>query len=194
MPENDNQTDFAMERRLDWIKRASRYRDGSRKASQKCEDLVARRVLAGIGISEKGLPRLEKALGLEVDNTRPIIDRVIDAVQCLSNGMVSRGFSGRFGAMCRESGTGHEAVTKDPDALVEAASAFRDGLLVLVRVGDTRNAWCYVVVPDGEYPPWVLQPPSVLLLKHGGYAVWYRDVTNIFHDMSTICGWVMPPM
>ena len=74
----------------------------------------------------------------------------------------------------------------------KAAGSAPDGLMVFARVAETRNAWAYAIVPDGFLPPWLLQPPSVLLAKQGGYSIWYREVADIIGDMASYGKWDVP--
>lgn len=180
-----------IEARANWLKRAAAYGDGSRLASQKCEDMVARRILLGLGFRESGLADLERSLGLPSDWARTLLDRTLDVVGAVSGGMFAPG-SGRMALVARNGDTRHNVVLGDIDGTVDSASSTPDGLLVLARVGDTRTAWAYAVVPEDFLPAWLLQPPAVLLAKHGGYSVWYREVSDMFHDMAEYLRWDVP--
>ena len=45
---------------MGWIQQRSRYQNGESPTVQKVEDLVARRVLKGLGLSEKAVPTVER--------------------------------------------------------------------------------------------------------------------------------------
>lgn len=176
--------------RADWLKRAARYDDGSRQADQKCEDLVARRVLAGLGCTEKGLRDLEWRLDIPYDGTNPLMDRTRSVLDVVSGGMfVPESPNYRMGLFVRNGDKRHGVVLDRMPELVESAATTPDGIIVLARVGDTRTAWGYAIMPDGFLPPWILQPPSVILAKDSGYVVWYREVTDLVHDMAEYLRW-----
>lgn len=177
--------------RANWVKRAAVYGSGSKLASQKCEDMIARRILVGLGYREKGLGDLERLLDLPSDWSRPLLDRTMDAVGAVSGGLFAPG-SGRMAIVARNGDTRHNVVLGDVDGTVDSASSTPDGLVVLARVGDTRTAWAYAVVPEDFLPAWLLQPPAVLLAKHRGYSIWYREVSDMFHDMAEYLRWDIP--
>lgn len=185
-------SDKQIEKRSDWLKRSGLYRGGGRGASQNCEDLVARRILSGLGVTEKAASKLEAYFELEYDGSMPLFDRAARIVEHASRGEVARRDALKYGMQCRDGDANHAIVTGNLDELVAAADAHPNGLLLFARVGSAKNALCYVVVQDGEYPSWLLQPPSVFLARHGGHAIWYREVTDLVYDMSVLCRWDLP--
>lgn len=52
---------------MGWREAGARYADGSTLATRPVEDVVARRVLDGMGFKQKDLPSLERALGITPD-------------------------------------------------------------------------------------------------------------------------------
>ena len=187
---NSQSVESLISRRANWMKRSAQYMDGSRSASQKCEDLVARRIVMGLGYTEKGLVKLESKLDLQFDPVKTLMDRVRNVLDVLSNGMFSTDPDRRrMWLQVRETDRRHSAVFDNLDELAECAMSAREGMLLLGRVGDDRLAWGYVILPDGAMPAWLMQPPLCMLAKHNGYTFWYREVCDLFHDMAKYCRW-----
>lgn len=179
--------------RANWLKRAVPYRDGSRTAAQKDEDLVARRILNGLGFTSKGIYDLERFLDIRPNASKPLYDRTVSAVKALSGGAISTGSDrSGFGVQCRSVKDVMKFLGDETEGLVEAASAYGDGVIVLCRVENENRAVACVVVQDGSEPPWLLQPISSIVAKSGGYSIWTREVSDLFFDMASLCGWRLP--
>lgn len=180
-------------RRDDWKARASLYSDGSRLVPQKCEDLAARRILVGLGYTEQGINKLEAALELAYDASKPLFDRAKTILEVVGAGMFSSDRKHRkYVIGSRHFDKRHRSVLDDLDNLVEMASNEEKGVMLFGRVENDRVAWGYCILPDTEMPPWLLQPPSVLIARKDGYWVWYRELSDLVHDMARFEHWEVP--
>mgnify|MGYP000400755196 CR=1 FL=1 len=62
---------------MGWVEQRNQYKKGNTLSGQEVEDLVARRVLRGLGLVQKDLIRVERHLFGEVDCDTPIWPRVL---------------------------------------------------------------------------------------------------------------------
>ena len=186
--------DFSdLSNRDDWKMRSALYSNGSRLSSQRCEDLTARRILVGLGYTEKGINRLEAELGLAYDPSKPLVDRVRTVLGIVGGDMFSPDPSlRRFAMQCRGLDKAHRTVLDHLDDWIASAEAEKDGAVIVGRVGEDRVAWGYVVLPSHSAPPWLLQPPAVLIAAKDGYWVWYRELSDLVHDMAKFNRWQVP--
>lgn len=183
----------SLEKREDWKARAALYTNGSRINSQKCEDLVARRILAGLGYTEKGINKIEAALEIPYDAGKPLYDRARTCLEIVSRGMFStdRGHR-KFALVCRETDDRHDMILRNWDEWIGIADAEERGAVVLGRVGSERMAWGYVILREGDLPPWILQHPAVLIQRRDGWWAWYREVCDLVYDMARFERWEVP--
>ena len=184
---------FDLSSRDAWKSRAALYADGSRQADQACEDLVARRIIRGLGYTEKGLYDLESSLYLPYDQSKTLFDRARTCMEIVSRGMFSsdRGHR-RYALACRQTDERHSPILRNLDEWFSMAEAEKEGLVVMGRVGKNRIAWGYVVTRDTVLPPWILQHPAVLVQRRDGFWVWYREVSDLVYDMARLEHWDIP--
>ena len=180
--------------RDNWKLRADLYRNGSRPGTQNGEDLAARRILRGLGYTEKGIDRLEAELELPYDATKPLYDRVVTCLEIVSNGMFSSDRAHRRMALVyRDTDESHGVIVKHLDEWFQMAEPEREGLIVIGRCGRNRVAYGYVIMRDDACPPsWIMQHPAVLLQSRDGWWVWYREVSDLVHDMAKFERWSVP--
>lgn len=62
---------------MGWKEAQERYHQGRTLTDQSVEDLVARRVLRGLGLTDKGLPRVERAIFGNVDYDEALWPRTL---------------------------------------------------------------------------------------------------------------------
>ena len=155
--------------------------------SRESSNLVARRVLRGLGLLPGDVPHVMEGLGAV-----PSGDRMADTASVLdivSAGMFSPSRDGLALWLSRTDRM-HSAVS-DQEWVAGSMDGFM-GSVVLAEapsVGGSRLAWAYVNVPDGFEPRWLVSPPAVLLLGNGGIRTWYREASDLFRDMSSQLGW-----
>lgn len=184
---------FDLSKRDDWKARAALYEGGSRLCSQNNEDMLARKILRGLGYTEKGIGRLESALELAYDPAKPLFDRVRTCLEIVSRGMFSQDRSHRrFALTTMDTDDTHSMIVRHMDEWIQMAEPERDGVIVLSRVGRERRAWGYAIMRETLLPAWILQHPAVLIRRSDGWWVWYRDVTDLVYDMARFEKWDVP--
>lgn len=182
-----------LSKRENWKDRAALYKSGSRLSSQNNEDLVARKVLRGLGYTEKGINKLESALEIEYDPAKPLFDRVRTCLETVSRGMFSQDRDHRrFALAVRDTDETHSMIVKHMDEWIPMAEPEKDGIIVMSRVGKDRRAWGYAIMRETLLPVWILQHPAVLIRRADGWWVWYRDVTDLVYDMARFEHWDVP--
>lgn len=182
-----------LSKRDDWKERAAIYKGGSKLCSQNNEDLVARKILRGLGYTEKGIGKLESSLDLGYDPSKPLFDRVETCLEIVSRGMFSRDKSSRrFALVTRDTDDTHSMIVRHMDEWIQMTEPEKDGVIVMSRVGRDRRAWGYAIMRDTLLPPWILQHPSVLIRRSDGWWVWYRDATDLIYDMARFEHWEVP--
>lgn len=182
-----------LSKREGWKDRAALYRAGSRLCSQNNEDLIARKILRGLGYTEKGINKLEASLEVPYDSSKPLFDRVRNCLEIVSNGMFSPDRDGRrYALTTRDTDETHAMVVKHMDEWLQIAEPEKDGLVIMSRVGKDRRAWAYAIMREDTLPPWILQHPSVLIWRDDGWWVWYRDASDMIYDMARFEHWNVP--
>lgn len=155
--------------------------------SRESTNLVARRVLRGLGLSPGDLPHVLRNLGAVPSGLR--MRDTASLLNLVSDGLFSPSTDG-LSLWVSETDRSHSAVS-DSEWLAESMDGFM-GSVVLAEAPSmqrSRLAWAYVIVPDGFEPRWLVCPPAVLLSGHDGFRVWYREASDLFHDMSSQLGW-----
>ena len=138
-------------------------------------------------------PRIERELELAYDPEKPLFNRVRTCLEVVSNGMFSRDREHRrMELVCREGDARHDLIVRNWDEWVEVASSEKEGVLVASRIGSERLALGYCVMPDTLLPEWVLQHPSVLTQRRGGYWCWHRELCDLVYDMARFEHWTVP--
>lgn len=182
-----------LSKRDNWRARAALYSNGMKIASQKCEDLVARRILVGLGYHEKGINKLEASLELAYDPEKPLFDRVKTILEVVGGDFFSPDPGlGRYSIQCRNLDKTHKPILDSLPEFVELAESRKDGAVIAGRVGDERIAWGYVVLRREDAPPWLLRPPAVLIGELDNHWVWYRELSDLIHDMAYFNRWNVP--
>jgi len=133
---------------MGWKEARKRYQDGSTLATQPVEDMVARRVLAGIGIRQAELPKVERALGIEPDFDVALWPRVLALLQ---GGIMPKGVSVRLVGTALHPGLySVDVIQVSPDhkeikATLDLLAEHRDGPhpLTLARVKGTTTSLAY---------------------------------------------------
>ena len=184
---------FDLSNRDNWKDRAALYKDGSRLCSQNNEDMIARKILRGLGYTEKGINKLESALELAYDPAKPLFDRVKTCLEIVSRGMFSSDRAHRrFALTTRDTDDTHSMIIRHMDEWIQMAEPEKEGVVVMSRVGKDRRAWGYVIMRETLLPVWILQHPAVLIRRADGWWVWYREVTDLVYDMARFEHWDVP--
>lgn len=186
-----------------WRKRVEAYAGDTKR--NKSEDFTARKLLRGLGWTERGLPLLCTALGLEYGPEVPTLTTVIDVLDSLSGGWFSPVSPYRkFILDVRDiprSKSGWDNYAIQSMASMAGGMPMSHGVIVLSKVDDTAGgAKCVATVfmHDGgqtqNIPAWLLMPMSVLKARmaDGFVSVWVRDAEELIRDMAKVHDWPIP--
>ena len=182
---------------MGWREIQTFYREGNSPNKQKVEDLVARRVLNGLGLIERDLFKVEKELGIKTDFDMPLWPRVKDVLNAVSAGMFSDSdpFRREYTLDCRDTDPKHKPILDHLDEIEAVANTSRRGCIVMCRVDDRREAVAYVAdknEPDVRPPAWLMNPCAVLLADSGTHFVWCRRLETLVADMKAHFKWAVP--
>lgn len=182
---------------MGWREIQTFYRDGNSPNRQKVEDLVARRVLNGLGLIERELPAVEKELAIRQPPDAPLWNRVKDLLNAVSGGMFldSDPFRRQYALDCRQTDQKHKAILDSLDTIEAVANTSKRGCIVMARVDDRREAVAYVAEKDepGVRPPdWLMRPSAILLASSGTHFVWCRQLEALVSDMKAHYKWNVP--
>ena len=183
---------------MGWMEAQARYKDGSTLASQRVEDLIARRVLRGMGFVERQLDALERALHIKKDYDAALWPRTEAVLRtCAFRESMFLGPSanepGWFTIDTREVNADHKEILTLVPELEECVKPPYP--LFFTRVKNTQQARAYYLLrnesdPHGivparlyrEHAHWV-QPPVSFLASVGP---WWLTVQEIEHFVSQL--------
>ena len=186
---------------MGWKEARTRYADGSTLAGQPVEDLVARRVLAGIEIRQTELPRVERALGIEPDFDIALWPRVLALLQ---NGITPKAMSTRMIGTAEHPGMySVDVIQVSPDhkeikATLEllALHKARPHPLTLSRVkGSTISLAYFPMSRDVEHGAYDLSPmsewlkaPFNVIAETDRWWLAYQETTHFFKQFGPYTG------
>jgi len=189
--------------KANWQKRAEVYAGDVKRNKE--EDFTARRLLRGLGWTERGLPLLCSQLGMEFDPEVPTLTTVIDVLDSLSGGWFSPASPYRRFIIDTRTLPKTRAGWDNPavQALAHMAGSMPvgNGVIVVSKVDDTAGgAKCMATVflHDSycveNIPKWLLMPVSVIKARVGGgmVSVWTRDAEELIRDMAVVHDWPIP--
>ena len=189
--------------KMNWQKRAEAYAGDVKR--NKDENFTARKLLRGLGWTERGLPLLCSKVGPDYDPEVPVLTIVIDVLDSLSGGWFSPTSPyRRFIIDTRplpKSRAGWENPAIQSMASMAGGMPMSHGVIVLSKVDDTAGgAKCVATVfmHDGgqtqNIPAWLLMPVSVLKARmaDGFVSVWVRDAEELIRDMAKVHDWPIP--
>lgn len=188
---------------MSWKKRAEAY-SGDVKRNKE-EDFTARKLLRGLGWTERGIPLLCSQVGPDYDPEVPLLTTVIDVLDSLSGGWFSPTSPYRRFVIDTRTLPLSRAKWDNPavQSLAEMAKGMPvgNGVIVLSKVDDASgNSRCMstVFLHDNycieNIPKWLLMPVSVLKARVGGgmVSVWTRDAEELIRDMAAVHDWPIP--
>lgn len=176
---------------MGWIEAQQRYKSGETLAEQNVEDLVARRVLRGLGFVARQIGDLEKALGLPSNWDQALWPRTIEVLRVISARThgpwlfgTDLGHPGLFAIDVREVDPGHKRILELGDML--AVHRDKPHPLFLTRVKGTQVSLAYYPLtadPDEGYSrsaTW-LKPPVRFIAEFGP---WWIAVQETEHFIA----------
>lgn len=174
---------------MGWIEAKKRYDDGITLADQKTEDLVARRVLKGMGFVQRQLPDLERVLDIPIDRDQAVWPRVEAALYALAlrsdrSGIFGSGRAqpGMFVIDVRETEAKHKLI-KDMEPMF-AAHKSKPHPLLLTRVKGLQESLAYfpVGVGDFDFMNAFLQPPFSVIARFGDWWIVVQETTHFIRQ------------
>ena len=158
---------------MGWQEARQRYRDGSTLNDQKTEDLVARRVLKGLGLVERQIGLIEYRLFGEATQDTALWPRtyaVLRAMAAASGSPRTFGFDrkdpGEFEIEVREVGQHHEEILEMLPLLEQHVE--RPHPVFLTRVRDTVVSRAYLLVDPSEIETKHWTRPPINFLAEAG--------------------------
>lgn len=185
---------------MNWKERAEAFRKTGQKASQRSNDeAIARKVLRGVGCTEKTAPLLCAALGIDPDGQ--LMDIAVDAMNSVSGGMFDNmSAARRFVVDVRQIRLSRgflEGSTVSDICANAARMPYGGGVLVFFRHPTDRRPMCLAFLhepPDGVIPGWLLRPVSTLVLRRDGVSAWLREVEDLVRGMAEDMRWSLPEL
>jgi hypothetical protein len=184
---------------MSWKERAEAYASIGSAAGQRNDDFVARKVLKGVGWSERKLPLLCSKLDVPWDGSAPLWDTTRDCLDVMSGNLFGHNSPNRKFILDVRPLNKKGMCWKDQEELdeyCEIAQTVSGGFIVCGRKQISEGvseaiALCFL--NEAYQPPvWILQPPAALRERRNTVAVWVRRVEDLFRDMSQFMGWNVP--
>lgn len=137
---------------MGWQEARAKHKLSGPLNDQKVEDLVARRILRGLGYVAKQLPELERALGFKDtwdDPMWPRVRKVLGALAWASNVKVFplEGVVGLYEPDVRETGPGHKQML---ELIRDMFIAAGPQPLVFTRIKGTQTSLAYFTMRYGD--------------------------------------------
>lgn len=177
-----------------WKDRISFYNKGGSCSTKSSEDMIARRVLRGLGASENQLPKLEAKHGIKPDYSQPTWNRVYKLLNFISNGDI--GGDSDVASLVIDTSevkvTSNNSILSDKEYLknmYDIASRYRYGITILARVANTKTVNAYSIVDSQTLPDWVLQPVSTLISRENGKMIWVQDAEVFIRNLAECKRW-----
>ena len=158
---------------MGWQEAKKRYRDGLTTTAQSTEDLVARRVLKGLGLVERQVYQAERALFGDVCPDDALWPRTYTVMRAM---MARAGYRGFFGIDNKNPGEFHievKDVSPDSSEIKEMAGILGDCTmkpfpLIMTRVKGTNTSRTYALVDPEKIPRTIWVKPPISFLAPAG--------------------------
>ena len=182
---------------MGWKERAEAYKSIGNQKGMRVDDFIARKLLRGIGWTEKDLGLLCYKLGLKFDSNEPIINttkEILDVVSYGSFGMLSP--NRKFMLDIRNIPMSAKFWNSDEILeLCEIANSMPYGMIIFSEKSKDADRKCVGTVflhEQDETPNWILQPTSILRFRKNETMVWIRDGEELIRDMARDLKWSIP--
>lgn len=143
---------------MGWTEARKRYLEGATTVKQTTEDLVARRVLKGMGLVDKRLPAIEKQLFGEVRYDDALWVRTLSVFQYHLH---RKGLNYVIDVYDTE--PGHKSILERINGVPNEAV---NDIVLLTRVKSTTLSWMYRVVSPCNIGS-SMQPPFLVIAESG---------------------------
>lgn len=187
-----------------WMERLKAYQDIGSLAGRKAEDFVSRKVLRGLGWTEKALPLLCSKTDVEWDGSKPLWSTVQDVLNSLSNGYFSSMSPNRKYILDVRRARNDGTFWKDREEMLELeeiACSAGDGMILLGRepIDNPCGTACVFVKKSeksfaryGDLPYWVGKPVALFRDETPKSMIWIRRIEDLFADMADAMNWDIP--
>lgn len=154
---------------------------------------VASRIMRGLGLRRQDMAHVASAIGVTLPDGPA--HGAVAILSAVSGGLIGTvPGHGEFLASAVRTDRSHSAVS-DLELLTASASSESGGAILFSPAPPStrpRLSWAYVVCREGMDPPWVVEPPAVLLAGHMGFNVWYRESSDLVSSMRRRLHWEVP--
>jgi hypothetical protein len=181
---------------MGWKTAQQKYKTGRALSNQKVEDLVARRVLKGLGLTAKQLPAVERHLLGQADFDKALWDRVHAVLRAV---WLRQGGTAHFVRqnyrieVCEDNAKHGLALARMTEALETmpenwVLSAMEPAPILLTRVKDTLVSLAFMPVwPQGNMQ-W-LTPPLNVVAQCQDWWIIMQPTDKFIANLGTIPNW-----
>lgn len=184
---------------MSWKDRAEAYKEIGSIAGRRDDDFCARKILRGLGWTERGLPLLCMRTGVRYDGAEPLINLARKILDAVSLGEFDTGSSScKFVMDVRPMEKGGVFWANDDEfrELSDIANTAGIGLLMFgrkpARGASDECVACLMMRDCMDVPPWLLQPVSVLKERKFGTMAWMRRADEMVASMAEFRNWDVP--
>ena len=184
---------------MNWKEKAEAFRKaGGTPAQKKEQEFIARKILRGLGWTDKQLPLLARELSLDPDSQT--LDTALDALNYVSDGMFTNTSANQKFVVDTRQIRFSKAFLEGVKVVnfCEAASSLPEngGVLVFFRSPKDENK-CMTAIflhepVQGYLPGWLLNPVCTLYVRRGNVSMWTRETVSLIRDMASDLNWAVP--
>ena len=190
---------------MSWQERVKAYRNAGGSAERLADDNTARKIVKGLGWSEKHIDALCTCLGLEPAEDASQLDKALDILDRVSGGLFSETSPNRKFIISRRrvafSNTFWNGQTADQ--LLDMAKGVEGGMVIFhMKASDDakhRNL-AIVILHEAQdcgqgkvgVPSWLLRSPATYKMNRNGMDIWVKETEDFIHDMAETLDWYIP--
>ena len=150
---------------MGWLEAQERYHQGRTPTDQAVEDLVARRVLRGLGFVQKNLPRMERAIFGDADFDEAVWPRTLKLLKYALTTEGHARYAEEHVIECYEAkGSDHKDIL---ERLSEVSPHKITEPVFMTRIKDTMTSMTYSIWDREAFPDFI-QPPFSAIVEIPG--------------------------
>ena len=171
----------------DWRERIRRHQESGSVNSIRTEDIIARRVLKGLGITQKSLYKAEISHGIDIDQDETLWHRVKHIIDAIS--YYNTCSSGNINIIVREIKPNNKFIESNMD-FIEMLLKDKPVIIFLCLISGTKNTIAYICTKSEEYTQnWIMRPGATIVADDNTCRVWARQIPDLIKDMSEYMTW-----
>lgn len=187
-----------------WQDRLKAYRNAGGTVEQLADDNTARKIIKGLGWSEKHIDALCTCLGLEPAEDASHLDKALDILDRVSGGLFSETSPNRKFIVSRRKVAFSNSFWNGETAkqLLDMAKGMEGGMVIFhMKASDEaqhRNL-AIVILHEGQtcmdgvtVPGWMLKSPATFKMNRNGMDIWVKETEDLIHDMAETWDWYIP--